>query len=196
MARIRSSEITPKQVYLNRRTFYEGVGDWRSRRRPGAPARQRARAAQARRRAQEPVEHDRRAKLLRAHHQLQQLLRVDSGAGDGPKKLSGRFRPSPWKIAVEGLVAKPASYALEDFIKPHTLEERIYRLRCVEAWSLVIPWIGIPLADVIKRVEPTSRARFVEFYTLHDVDSFRSSVRTRSSGRTSKGCVSTKPCIR
>jgi sulfoxide reductase catalytic subunit YedY len=95
-----------------------------------------------------------------------------SGAGDGPKKLAGRFRPSPWSIVVEGHVAKPAKYALEDFIKPHTLEERIYRLRCVEAWSLVIPWIGFPLADVVKRVEPTSRARFVEFYTLHDVGQF------------------------
>jgi sulfoxide reductase catalytic subunit YedY len=95
-----------------------------------------------------------------------------SGAGDGPKQLAGRFRPSPWNIAVEGLVAKPASYALEDFIKPHVLEERIYRFRCVEAWSLVIPWIGIPLADVITRVAPESKARFVEFYTLHDVGQF------------------------
>jgi sulfoxide reductase catalytic subunit YedY len=95
-----------------------------------------------------------------------------SGTGDGPKRLSGRFRPNPWTIAVEGHVARPASYALEDFIKPHALEERVYRFRCVEAWSLVIPWIGIPLADVIKRVEPTSKARFVEFYTLHDVGQF------------------------
>jgi sulfoxide reductase catalytic subunit YedY len=75
-------------------------------------------------------------------------------------------------MAIEGEVAKPASYALEDFIRPHVLEERIYRFRCVEAWSLVIPWVGIPLADVIKRVAPTSKARFVEFYTLHDVGQF------------------------
>ena len=119
-----------------------------------------------------------------------------SGAGDGPKKLAGRFRPTPWKVAVEGEVAKPASYTLEDFIKPHTLEERVYRFRCVEAWSLVIPWIGIPLADVIKRVEPTSKARFVEFYTLHDVGSSRSSAPTSSSGRMWKGCGSTKRCTR
>ena len=102
----------------------------------------------------------------------------------------------PWKVAVEGEVAKPASYALEDFIKPHTLEERVYRLRCVEAWSLVIPWIGIPLADIIKRVEPTSKARFVEFYTLHDVGRSRSSAPTPSSGRMWKGCGSTKRCTR
>jgi methionine sulfoxide reductase catalytic subunit len=79
-----------------------------------------------------------------------------------------RFKARPWKIAIEGHVAKPASYDIDEFIKPHTLEERIYRLRCVEAWSMVIPWVGIPLADVIKRVEPTSQAKFVEFTTLHD----------------------------
>jgi sulfoxide reductase catalytic subunit YedY len=85
-----------------------------------------------------------------------------------PKPNSRSFRPRPWKLAIEGEVAKPASYDLEQFLKPVALEERIYRLRCVEAWSMVIPWVGFPLADVIKRVEPTSRARFVEFTTLLD----------------------------
>jgi methionine sulfoxide reductase catalytic subunit len=66
-------------------------------------------------------------------------------------------------------VAKPVSYDIDEFIKPHALEERIYRLRCVEAWSMVIPWVGIPLADVIKRVEPTSKAKHVEFTTLLDM---------------------------
>src|SRR5271167_3955941 len=60
----------------------------------------------------------------------------------------------PWTLKVDGLVAKPADYALDDFIKPFALEKRIYRHRCVEGWSMVIPWIGFPLADVIKRVEP------------------------------------------
>ena len=78
------------------------------------------------------------------------------------------FVTDPWRITVEGECAKPGTLALEDFIKPYTLEERVYRHRCVEGWSMVIPWIGFPLADVIKRFEPTSRAKYVEFTTLYD----------------------------
>ena len=85
-----------------------------------------------------------------------------------PAQQAKNFVTTPWSIAVEGEVAKPAVYQLEDFIKPHALEERIYRLRCVEAWSMVIPWVGIPLAGIIKRLEPTSKAKYVEFVTLHD----------------------------
>jgi len=70
-------------------------------------------------------------------------------------------------VALEGHIAKPATYHLEDLVKPHALEERVYRLRCVEAWSMIVPWIGFPLADLIKRVEPTSQAKFVEFTTLY-----------------------------
>ena len=68
--------------------------------------------------------------------------------------------------------SKAGNYDLEEFIKPYALEERIYRMRCVEAWSMVIPWVGIPLADVIKRVQPNVKAKFVEFMTLHDVGRF------------------------
>ena len=85
-----------------------------------------------------------------------------------PAQQAKNFVTTPWSIAVEGEVAKPAVYPLEDFIKPHALEERIYRLRCVEAWSMVVPWVGIPLADIIKRLQPTSKAKYVEFVTLHD----------------------------
>lgn len=87
---------------------------------------------------------------------------------EDPARLAKNFRSKPWTITVEGEVNKPAVYQLEDFIKPHALEERIYRLRCVEAWSMVIPWVGIPLGEMIKRFEPTSRAKYVEFTTLHD----------------------------
>ena len=83
-----------------------------------------------------------------------------------PKRNAGRLTTSPWKVKIDGHCNKPADYNLEDLIKPHQLEERIYRLRCVEAWSMVIPWIGIPLAEVIKRAEPTAKATFVEFTTL------------------------------
>ena len=85
-----------------------------------------------------------------------------------PAVNARRFRPRPWKIAIEGHVAKPGTFDIDEFLKPYVLEERIYRLRCVETWSAVIPWVGIPLAEVIKRVEPTSQAKFVEFVTLYD----------------------------
>ena len=83
-----------------------------------------------------------------------------------PKRYSGSLKTSPWTVKVDGLCNKPADYHLEDLIKPIQLEERIYRHRCVEAWSMVIPWIGVPLNAVIKRAEPTSKAAFVEFTTL------------------------------
>ena len=85
---------------------------------------------------------------------------------DDPARYAGRLKTSPWKVKIEGLCAKPAEYLLEDLIKPFELEERIYRLRCVEAWSMVIPWIGIPLSSILKRAEPTAKATFVEFTTL------------------------------
>ena len=84
-----------------------------------------------------------------------------------PAELAGRLTTDPWSVTIDGEVARPGTYALEDILKPHALEERIYRLRCVERWSMVIPWIGFPLAELIKRFEPTSRAKYVEFTTLY-----------------------------
>lgn len=85
-----------------------------------------------------------------------------------PAQTAQHFKTSPWSVAVEGEVEKPGVFNLEDILKPHALEERVYRLRCVEAWSMVVPWIGFPLADLLKRFNPTSRAKFVEFTTLLD----------------------------
>jgi len=87
-----------------------------------------------------------------------------------PATRSGEYKSDPWSVEIAGEVAKPGVYNLEDILKPHSLEERVYRLRCVEAWSMVIPWIGFPLADLIKQFEPTSKAKFVEFETLVDPD--------------------------
>jgi methionine sulfoxide reductase catalytic subunit len=87
---------------------------------------------------------------------------------DDPKANARTLRPSPWKLAVEGEVKRPALYELDDFFKGMTPEERVYRHRCVEAWSFVAPWLGYPLGDIIKRLEPTSRAKYVEFVTLLD----------------------------
>ncbi len=87
---------------------------------------------------------------------------------DDPARNSKKFRTKPWTVKIDGLVNKPGDYQLEDLVAPHALEERIYRLRCVEAWSMVIPWVGFPLADLIKRAEPQGSAKFVEFTTLLD----------------------------
>ena len=85
-----------------------------------------------------------------------------------PGKYAHTLKPKPWSVVVEGQCGKPGTYNIEDIMKYAPLEERIYRLRCVEAWSKVIPWIGYPLSDFLKRFEPTSKAKFVEFRTLVD----------------------------
>ena len=83
-----------------------------------------------------------------------------------PATYANRFKPQPWSVAIEGECAKPGVYTLEDILKPHALEERVYRMRCVEGWSMVIPWVGFPLRDLIARFEPNGNARFVEFTTI------------------------------
>jgi len=85
-----------------------------------------------------------------------------------PSKLAGGLKTTPWTVEVSGAVKRPARYALDDLLRPHPTEERVYRHRCVEGWSMVIPWTGFPLGDLIKRLEPTSAARFVSFTTLED----------------------------
>jgi sulfoxide reductase catalytic subunit YedY len=87
---------------------------------------------------------------------------------DDPKRNAGSLRTRPWTVAVEGEVKRPQTIAIDDLLRAFPLEERVYRMRCVEAWSMVIPWVGFPLADLVRRVEPTSRARYVAFQTLHD----------------------------
>lgn len=88
-----------------------------------------------------------------------------------PAANASTLKTEPWSVVIDGEVGKPGRYALEDFIKPYALQERIYRLRCVEAWSMVIPWLGFPLADLLKQVEPTSRAKYIRFETLQDPQS-------------------------
>jgi sulfoxide reductase catalytic subunit YedY len=87
---------------------------------------------------------------------------------EDPARNAHTLKTRPWSVVIEGEVAKPGVYTLEDILKPHAVEERVYRLRCVEAWSMVIPWQGFPLAALLKRVEPRSKAKFVYFETLHD----------------------------
>jgi sulfoxide reductase catalytic subunit YedY len=85
-----------------------------------------------------------------------------------PALLAGNLKLRPWTISVDGEVGKPRTFDIDDLLKLAPLEERIYRLRCVETWSMVIPWIGYSLSALLKKVEPTSKARFVEFTSLYD----------------------------
>jgi sulfoxide reductase catalytic subunit YedY len=166
---IRSSEITPKSVYVRRREFIQasaaalvtaGFGSLADL----AGAQARTKLPNVRKSQFSTTDTPNSFEHITSYNNFYEF-----GTGkDEPKENATNFKTTPWTIEVSGHVAKPAKYQLEDFIKPHTLEERIYRMRCVEAWSMVIPWVGFPLADVIKRVEPTSRAKFVEFKTLHD----------------------------
>jgi sulfoxide reductase catalytic subunit YedY len=160
---LRSSDITPEAAYLDRRRFIAraGVG-LAAVATAGAPWAGRALEA----RAASETDDD----MLTPYDDITTYNNFyEFGTDkDEPAKNAHTLRPRPWSIAIEGHVKKPAVYAIEDFLKPHKLEERVYRLRCVEAWSMVIPWLGFPLADVIKRVEPTSKAKYIEFTTLYD----------------------------
>ncbi len=84
-----------------------------------------------------------------------------------PAQNSGKFKPQPWTIKVSGEAEVTGDFSYEDILKPHALEERIYRMRCVEAWSMVIPWVGFPLGDLLKRFKPTSKAKYVAFTTVN-----------------------------
>lgn len=87
---------------------------------------------------------------------------------DEPAENARLLKTSPWSVAVEGLCNKPRSFPIEELLKLAPLEERIYRMRCVEGWSMVIPWVGFPLASLLKAVEPQGSAKFVEFVSLND----------------------------
>ena len=97
---------------------------------------------------------------------------------EDPSRLAGSLKPRPWRVVVDGEVAKPGTFDIDDLIRPYAVQERIYRLRCVEAWSMVIPWDGFPLSDLLKRFEPTSRAKYVRFETLYDPKQFPGQNRT------------------
>jgi methionine sulfoxide reductase catalytic subunit len=83
-----------------------------------------------------------------------------------PAGRAGKFRPRPWTVTISGEAEKTGTFDIDDLLRPHALEERIYRLRCVEAWSMVVPWVGLPLGDLLKRFQPTSRAKYVAFKTV------------------------------
>ncbi|HET6568762.1 MAG TPA: protein-methionine-sulfoxide reductase catalytic subunit MsrP [Rhodothermales bacterium] len=155
---IPSSEITPERVYLNRRQFMNaGLAV------AGVPILAACQSdASAKQPDDEPTPYD----DITTYNNFYEF---GTGKGD-PSRNAKEFKTSPWKVEIAGEVKHPATYDLDDLLKPLTLEDRTYRMRCVEAWSMVIPWRGFMLKDLIKRVEPTSKARYVAFTTLYDPD--------------------------
>ena len=153
---IPTSEITDEKVYLKRREFMKSAG--------GVAAGL----------ALGPLF----PRLLSAQDELTPFEAVtgynnfyEFGTGkEDPARNAHTLRPRPWTISVGGEVNNPREYGIEDIISRFPSEERIYRLRCVEAWSMVIPWEGFPLRDLLSEVEPNSKAKFVAFETLHDTE--------------------------
>ena len=164
---VKPSEITPKSVYLDRRRFLKTAAVAGAALTPlGRPARAAARAKLAGV-VKGPYATDEELTPLESVTSYNNFYEFGSGKGD-PARNSHFFRSKPWSVTVDGEVAKPGDYEIEDLVESHRLEERIYRMRCVEAWSMVIPWVGIPLADMVARFEPTSKAKYVAFQTLLD----------------------------
>jgi len=165
---IPASEITPKKVYLQRRQFLREAAAVAA---AGATAALLPAYGEAGQKFHNlrkgPFSVDEKTTSYKDITRYNNFYEFGSVKSD-PSERAGNFRTLPWSVAIEGEVKKPATYHLEDLLKQHPLEERVYRLRCVEAWSMVVPWVGFPLRDLIRRVEPTSRAKYIEFTTLLD----------------------------
>jgi sulfoxide reductase catalytic subunit YedY len=159
---IPASEITPRRTYLRRREFLSSVGVALTALASG----RNAFAAERLPIARKIITTDDPLTPYNAVTTYNNFYEFGMDKGD-PARNGKTFKPKPWSVAVEGACAKPGSYPLEDLLKPHALEERIYRHRCVEGWSMVVPWVGFPLGDLLKRFEPSGAARFVEFITVH-----------------------------
>jgi sulfoxide reductase catalytic subunit YedY len=168
---VRSSEITPRQVYLDRRRFLAGTAAGAVAALTGVGTAAAAEATQPAPRLEGVVtgsystDEPRTPVYAITHYNNFYEFGTDK---EDPARYAGGMKVRPWSLAIDGLCAKPGTYDIDQMIKGNRLEERVYRLRCVEAWSMVIPWVGIPLADVLKRAEPLGSAKFVAMQTLLD----------------------------
>ena len=163
-----SSEITPEETYLNRRRFIAAAGAIAGGHLVAPALGGKAGRAYAQGGQDFSDATDELGGEVNTYEDITTYNNFYEFGTDkrDPSRNSGDFKPEPWTVEVNGHCAKPGTYALEDLLAPHTEEDRIYRLRCVEAWSMVIPWRGIPLADVISRLEPTGSANYVQFKTV------------------------------
>ena len=173
-ADIPSSEITDKKVYLNRREFIRTASGTALATAAGAMVTEQLAFAQ------QPAPHGRKLATKKSPlstsempNSWEHLTTYNNFYEFGTDKnepaiYSRNFKPEPWTVTVEGECNRKGKFNLEDILKNETLEDRIYRHRCVEAWSMVIPWVGFPLGSFIKKCEPTSKANFVTMTTLFD----------------------------
>ena len=160
---LRYSDVTPKQVYLNRRRFLAGslaVGAL-----AGARTARATTKLTGVTKSQYTV--DEKVSPIEAITHYNNFYEFGTGKEE-PAENAKNYRTSPWAVKIEGEVAKPKTLDLDALMKVAPLEERIYRHRCVEAWSIVVPWIGYPLNALLKQVEPTSKAKYVAFETYFD----------------------------
>ncbi|MFZ5668952.1 MAG: protein-methionine-sulfoxide reductase catalytic subunit MsrP [Pseudomonadota bacterium] len=154
------NDVTPRDLYLRRRDFMAGAGLALAAGPAGAVA---LKGAPSRYSTAEPMTPKDDVTGYNNFYEFG----VDK---DDPARNAGRLKTAPWTVTIDGHCARPGRYDLADFLRGNPLQERIYRLRCVEGWSMVIPWLGAPLADLLKRYGPTSRAKYVAFETLHRPD--------------------------
>src|SRR5258706_2955552 len=168
-----SSEITDEKLYLNRRSFMAGAAAL------GAAAFVPAVEATGKAPTGAPLKAPRNPAFVNPDppNKIEDATSYNNfyefGVNkDDPARLAPSLKTRPWTVKVEGLVRKPKTYDIDELLRAFTLEERVYALRCVEAWSMVIPWIGFPLSALLKLAEPTGAAKFVEFVTLQDPNQF------------------------
>ena len=167
---IPSSEITPERLYSNRREFIKAASSALGTAAvisilPGCMNSSASGTAQNK--AKGPYDTDEKQTPYEDIISYNNYYEFGIDKSD-PIKYSKNFKTKPWTVSVEGMVKKPATYTLEDLTKGFAMEDRVYRMRCVEAWSMVIPWMGFPLAELVKRLEPTPSAKYVEFKTILD----------------------------
>ncbi len=154
------SDVTPKSAWLNRRDLLKGAGG------ASIAASLAGIADGAVLEASKSVySTDEDPNDLEDITSYNNFYEFGTGKGD-PARYAGELTTKPWSVVVDGMVGRPGTYAYEDIVSGVALEERIYRLRCVEAWSMVVPWIGFELSELLKRVEPSPGAKFVAFETL------------------------------
>jgi len=172
---IRSSDITDQKLYLNRREFIRAATGTAAALATGLTL------GDAWVEAATPAAHGRKLEGVKKspfstdekQNKWEEITTYNNyyefGVDkDSPSMLARNFKTDPWTVTVDGECAKKGPMNLEDVLKGETLEERVYRHRCVERWSMVIPWIGFPLANFVKKCEPTAKAKFIEFQTLND----------------------------
>jgi sulfoxide reductase catalytic subunit YedY len=168
---IRPSEITDEAIYLDRRRFLQAAGfaALGAAAAVSPPARAASEASQPKIQGlvQSTLSIDEDPNSWEDITTYNNFYEFGTDKSD-PHRKARDFQPRPWEVSVSGECDRPGTLSYADFVAPHTPEERIYRLRCVEAWSMVIPWVGIPMGDALKRFEPNSRAKYVTFKTLLD----------------------------